>query len=124
ETARDKAEQEMEVVNRIKRSTLGFVDRALAPLKRRRAERPALEWLDAIAEALPPGSVAERIVMSGGVVRVEGVTDKPDGVLSALEAAPAFTGVRYAEPLRALEGDDQRQRFTIEAKLAPPKPDA
>ncbi|MCI4664841.1 MAG: hypothetical protein MRY74_08975, partial [Neomegalonema sp.] len=32
ETARDKAEQEMEVVNRIKRSTLGFVDRALAPL--------------------------------------------------------------------------------------------
>ena len=122
ETAQQKAEQEMEAVERIKRTTLAFVDDALSPVRRRRIERPALEWLDAIAEALPPGAVAEKIVMNGQLVRVEGVTDKPEGVLSALEAAPAFTDVRYAAPLKSVAGS--RRRFAIEARLAPLKPDA
>ena len=124
ETARAEAEAQIQTVEQTRTATLELVERAMTPIESRRSARSALEWLDAIAEALPPGSVAERIIMDDGVVRLEGVTDKPEGVLSALEAAPAFDGARYAGPLTSVAGGGDRRRFVIEARLTRIEPGA
>lgn len=123
EARQARAEAALAEVETVRTATLAFAESALRPFERRRDSRTSLEWLDAIAEALPSGSVAERIVMADGVVRVEGATGAPEGVLSAFESAPAFDATRHADALRPIAGASGRWRFAIEARLTPHAPD-
>lgn len=124
EAEQTKAEQSLRAALDMRRSALDFAKRAMSPVDRRRSDRPALEWMNAIAEALPTNSRAERILMSDGVIRVEGVTESPEGVLSAFESAPAFTQVRHAAALQPISQSPRRWRFAIEARVTARKPDA
>lgn len=124
EAEQARAEAALAELETIRLATLDFAERALAPIDRRREARASLVWLDAIVAALPPGSIAERITMDDGVVRVEGVTESPQGVLSAFETAPMFVDVRQADAMRQVAGAPGSWRFAIEARLAPTGPDA
>lgn len=113
------AETALAEIEGVRRATLAFAERAQRPIERRRRARTAREWLDSLAAALPPGTLAERIIMSDGLVRVVGVTNAPEGVLSAFESAPAFTQTRQADALRPVDGAAGRWRFAIEAQVTP-----
>lgn len=100
----------------LRERTLSLADRAMRPTARRKGQRLTLDWLQALASALPPEAVAQRIVIGDGALRIEGVADNAEAVLAALNVAEEFTTVRYAEPVRET-GRRPAHRFAIEAAL-------
>lgn len=102
----------------MRQRTLSLADRAMLPAARREGERMVVDWMNALAAALPPETVAERIIISGGALRIEGLADNAEAVLAALDTAEEFSDVRYAAPV-ADSGGRPAHRFAIEARLTP-----
>ncbi|MEO1292416.1 MAG: PilN domain-containing protein [Pseudomonadota bacterium] len=107
-----------------RQATLALAERASLPL-RARTERPlTLTYLNALAESLPPRAKAERVSIDSGILRLEGVAENADAVLSALDITNGFTNARHAAAVVAA-ATPRMQRFAIEASLQQPaSPDA
>ena len=113
---RAQAEEKLEAARSVRTASLELASKAERPVFAR-AERPlAMEWLGALARTLPPSAYAERVVVAGGVVRLEGVAENADAVLAAVEVAEEFETARYAAAPTASEAGVWK-RFAIEATL-------
>lgn len=118
ETRRIGIEAELQGALATREQALALAAVAVQPAELRRGRRLTVDWLNALAEALPPKTVASRIVIDVEKLRIEGVTERADAVLAAIELADEFQGARYAEPVRDV-GGPAPQRFAIEALLTP-----
>ncbi|MEL6980749.1 MAG: PilN domain-containing protein, partial [Pseudomonadota bacterium] len=88
------------------------------PGARRGARDLAVDWLEALAVALPPRTVVRRLTVDGSRIRIEGAAANAAAALAALEVSEAFTAPRLAAAPARLARNGGAETFVIEASLA------
>lgn len=102
----------------VKTDALALARTANHPSAQRAARRFAVDVMEAVAAAMPPGARADRVLFSPRSLRIEGRAPSVDAVIAGLEGLDALSGARLAAP--ATRGADGLWRFAIEAEVTPP----
>lgn len=114
----DQAETALAQALKRKDATLAFAERAMLPGLRRRERDLAADWLDALAEALPPETTIDRVLVVDDRIRLEGAAIDANAALAAAATIDAFRDARLAAPPAPLDGAPRRESFAIEATLS------
>lgn len=100
-------------------AALDLARRAITPTELRGARPLAVDLLAALARALPPETRIDLTLVTETGIRLEGVSENADAVLSAIALAPEFQNGRHAAPVREVAAQGRSaERFAIEAELA------